>query len=104
MNIKKELKYIMKLAKKGDSRKVQLGELVLFSTQTGDAWILDTEDHLAICLMKNKIKQQFTLIDTPTQFGFDWEYNYYIEDDCFITIDRQGNHQRYDGYPVQVLK
>ncbi len=58
MNIKKEIKYIIKRGLINDARKVQLGELVLFSTQTGDAWLLDTEDNLAICLLKNKIKHK----------------------------------------------
>ena len=51
MNIIKEIKYIIKRGLTNDARKVQLGDLVLFSTQTGDAWLLDTEDTLAICLL-----------------------------------------------------
>jgi hypothetical protein len=104
MDIKREIDYIMKLAKKGDSRKVQLGELLLFSTNKGDAWILDTGDNLGICLMRNKKKQKYKIIDTPTQFGFDWDYKYFVENDCFITIDKQGVEKKTFGYPVSVIK
>jgi len=45
MNIKKEIDYIISCASKEDSRTVQLGGLILFSTLTGDAWILDKDDN-----------------------------------------------------------
>lgn len=104
MDIKKEIDYIINLAKKEDSRKVQLGVLLLFSTRTGDAWILDREDNLAICLMRGKEKQKYKIIDTPTQFGFDWDYKYFIDKDCFITIDKKGIERKIYGYPVNDLK
>lgn len=104
MNIKKEIDYIISRAKKEDSRKVQLGGLLLFSTRTGDAWILDIEDNLAICLMHGKEKQNYKIIDTPTQFGFDWDYKYFIDKDCFITIDKKGMERKTYGYPVNDLK
>lgn len=104
MNIKKEIKYIIKRGLINDARKVQLGELVLFSTQTGDAWLLDTKDNLAICLLKNKIKQKYKIIDTPTQFGFDWDFKYFIENEHFVTIDKNGNERKILGYPIEQLK
>jgi len=106
MDIKKKIDYIINRAKREDSRKVQSGGLLLFSTQTGDAWILDTEDKLAICLMRGGEKQNYKIIDTPTQFGFDWDYNYFIDNDndCFITIDKKGMERKIYGYPVNDLK
>ena len=104
MDIKKEIDYIMSCARKEDSRKVQLGGLLLFSTQTGDAWILDRDDNLAICLMRGKEKQKFKIIDTPTQFGFDWDFKYFIDNDSFITIDKKGVERKIFGYPVKDLK
>jgi len=104
MDIKKEIDYIISRAKKEDSRKVQLGGLLLFSTQTGDAWILDTKDNLAICLMRGKEKQKYKIIDTPTQFGFDWDYSYSIDNGWFIIVDKKGTERKISGYPVTELK
>src|ERR1700674_215881 len=42
-----EIRYIQRRAADHDGRLVTLGQLVLFSTQTGDAWLLDRSDHLA---------------------------------------------------------
>ncbi len=103
-DIKKEIEYIIKRAYQCDGRVVRLGGLILFSTETGDAWILDKDDQLAICLVKDGEKQKYRLIDTPTQFGFDWECKYFIESDFFITIDEQGNQKRIFGYPVKQLQ
>jgi hypothetical protein len=42
-----EVRYIQRRAAAGDSRIVTVAQLVLFSTQTGDAWLLDRTDRLA---------------------------------------------------------
>ncbi len=52
---------------KKEGKIVRLGELLLFSTETGDSWILDIYDKKAICLMKNFEKQVYKIIDTPKQ-------------------------------------
>jgi hypothetical protein len=50
VSINREADYIIKKAQAHDSRVVGLGSLVFFSTQTGDAWMLDPTDSLAVCL------------------------------------------------------
>ena len=42
-----EVRYIQQRAAVHDGRIVTVGQLILFSTETGDAWLLDTEDRLA---------------------------------------------------------
>jgi hypothetical protein len=42
-----EVRYIQQRAAVHDGRIITLGQLILFSTETGDAWLLDTEDRLA---------------------------------------------------------
>ncbi|MCX6163044.1 MAG: hypothetical protein NTV87_17125 [Ignavibacteriae bacterium] len=102
--IKKEISYIIMRAQKRDSRIVRLNELILFSTITGDAWILDSEDKLAICLAKDGVKQVYKLIDTATQFGFNWDYSYEIEGEQFITLNKSGQIRRIFGYPVKEIE
>ena len=48
----REVDYIVERAARCDPRFVTLGQLLFFSTDTGDAWMLDPEDHLALCLAK----------------------------------------------------
>src|ERR1700680_3515583 len=42
-----EVRYIQRRAADHDGRIVTVGQLVLFSTETGDAWLLDPADRLA---------------------------------------------------------
>ncbi|MBI4646928.1 MAG: hypothetical protein HY738_10135 [Bacteroidia bacterium] len=104
IKIKKEIDYIIKRANECDARIVRINELLLFSTETGDAWILDTEDKFAICLMQNWIKQKYKIIDTSTQFGFDWDYQYHIEGDSFIVLNKSGVIKQIFGYPIQEIE
>ena len=78
-------------------------ELILFCTEIGDAWLLDTDDNLALNLSREGIKQEFSLIDTPTQFGIDWKYNYIIENEKFILIDKTGVSRTIIGYPTEQI-
>ena len=47
-----EVRYIQRRAAEHDGRIVTIGQLVLFSTETGDAWLLDPPDHLAARLAR----------------------------------------------------
>ena len=42
-----EVRYIQRRAADHDGRIVTVGQLILFSTETGDAWLLDPADQLA---------------------------------------------------------
>jgi hypothetical protein len=46
----REVDYIVRRARQCDTRVVSLDQLVCFSTATGDAWMLDPEDGLALQL------------------------------------------------------
>jgi hypothetical protein len=48
-----EIDYIQCRAAEHDGRLVTVGPLVLFSTDTGDAWLLDPVDHLAARLARD---------------------------------------------------
>jgi hypothetical protein len=42
-----EVRYIQRRAARHDGRIVSIGQLVLFATETGDAWLLDPSEQLA---------------------------------------------------------
>jgi hypothetical protein len=48
-----EIKYIQRRAAQYDARFVTVGPLVFFSTQTGDAWMLDPSEQLAARLARD---------------------------------------------------
>ena len=103
ISITRETDYIIRRAEAHDARIVTLGALILFSTQTGDAWILDTEDSLALCLARAGERQSFHVIETPGEFGVEWEANYRIDGPSFVIIEPEGRVRTISGYPTRAI-
>src|SRR5439155_20839830 len=53
LNVTRESTTILNCATAGEARIISLGPLEFFSTETGDAWVLDPSDRLARCLSHN---------------------------------------------------
>jgi hypothetical protein len=101
-DIHREIGYITRLAQAEDSR-VVLGELVLFSTRTRDAWLLDRQDGLALCLCRDGEPQPFRVVDTPESFGIEWSASFTIDGAAFIVHERSGRTVVIHGYPTLEL-
>jgi hypothetical protein len=64
-----EVDYIQRRAAEHDERIVTVGQLVFFSTETGDAWLLDALDHLAARLARDGDPEPIDIEDTDTTFA-----------------------------------
>jgi hypothetical protein len=96
-----EIRYIQRRAAEHDGRFVTVGPLALFSTDTGDAWLLDAEDHLAARLARDGDPEDIHFEETDTCFVIGWKGRYRIEGDVFIYIDKDsGRVVTILGYPV----
>ncbi len=104
-NLQKEVDYIVKRARAGDSRVVGFGQLVFFSTDTRDAWMLDWEDELAICLMRDGVALPYELGETDRRFAIRWQGRYRIDGQLFSYIDNETptNARTIGGYPTDVI-
>ena len=98
----REVDYIIRRAAESDARVVTLGQLVFFSTETGDAWLLDPEDHLALCLARDGSRLPVQIVETATRFAIEWPASYRFEDDAFIVTDGSGMRVIL-GYPIADL-
>ena len=99
-----EIRYITRRAAEHDGRVVTIGQLTLFSSETGDAWIVDREDHLALRLARQGDPEPFHIEETETSFAIDWNGNYRIEGAAFIYTDRDtGRTTTVIGYPTDKL-
>jgi hypothetical protein len=88
----------------GDSRIVTIAQLVLFSTQTGDAWLLDPADRLAAWLAHAGERQPVQIEETDTTFAVGWNGRYHIEGPAFVYSDRiTGRTITILGYPTEIL-
>lgn len=95
-----EAEYIIRKAQERDTRIVTLGTLVFFSTDTGDAWMLDTEDGLALCLSYDGVKQDYTILETDSKFQIEWSAQYVIQGDAFLVGTADGRVRTITGYPT----
>lgn len=77
--------------------------LVLFSTESRDAWLLDSEDNLALCLMRDGEIQPYRIVDTPTTFQIEWNAQFEISREVFTVIERTGRVRSIVGYPTEQI-
>lgn len=99
-----EVRYIQQRAAAHDGRIVTFAQLVLFSTETGDAWLLDTEDYLATRIAQDGDPLPIHIEDTDTSFSLEWKGEYRIDGTAFIYADKAtGRVVSILGYPTDRL-
>lgn len=99
-----EIAYIQDKAADHDGRIVTVGQLILFATDTGDAWLLDVTDHLAVRLARDGDPEPIYLEETDASFAIEWKGHYRIEGPAFIYADRgTGRITTILGYPTHKI-
>ena len=100
-----EVRHIQRCAATHAGRIVTIGQLILFSTQTGDAWILDAEDGLAAPLARDGDAEPIHITESDATFAIEWKGRYRIEGAAFVYLDhRTGGTRAILGYPTQKLE
>jgi hypothetical protein len=92
--------YIVARAAQFDSRVVTLGQLVFFSAASGDAWMLDSDDGLALKLAEAGNRNPAKIVETANRFAIEWTASYHLDGHSFVTMDGSGQRVIL-GYPVQ---
>ena len=100
-----EVRYIQRRAADHDSRILTIGQLVLFSTETGDAWLLDPADQLAARLARDGQSEPIHIEETDTTFAIGWNGRYRIDGPAFVYSDHDtGRVATIIGYPTDKLR
>ena len=98
-----EVRYMVERAQSRQGVLVRLGPLVFFSTQTGDAWVLDPSEGYALCIARDGEKQTVHIVETDKDFEIGWSHTYTIQDDAFIITGADGRVMRTFGYPTREI-
>jgi len=77
-----EARYIQRRAAAHDARFLTVGSLALFSTDTGDAGLLDSADHLAARVARDGAAEPIHIEETDTTFAIEWHGGYRIDGDA----------------------
>jgi hypothetical protein len=101
-HLAEEIQYIQRRAAERDGRFVTVGRLALFSTETGDAWLLDPKDHLAARLARDGDPEDLYFEETDVSFAIGWKGNYRIDGSAFVYLDKDsGRIVTILGYPTR---
>lgn len=104
LNLAKEVRTIQRGAADQDGRIVSIGPLVFFSTRTGDAWMLEPADHLAVRLARGGDPLPVLIEETADRFAIGWQGRFHLDGDTFVYEDNEsGRLTAIHGYPVKQL-
>lgn len=84
VNLTDEVRYIQGCAAEHDGRIITIGQVVLFSSESGDAWLLDPADQLAVPVARDGDPLPVEIHETATKFGIGWAGRYQIDGEVFI--------------------
>ena len=99
-----EVHYIQRRAAQCDSRIVTIPPLLLFSTETGDAWLLDPSDQLATPIARDGDALPVHIEDSATKFAVGWQGSYRIDGAAFVFQDKDsGTIRAILGYPTDQI-
>jgi hypothetical protein len=99
-----EVRYIQRHAAAHSGRIVIIGQLALFSTETGDAWLLGPSDRFAMRLAREGKTEPIRILETDATFAIDWNGRYRIEGSAFVYTDQgTGRVTTVLGYPIDKL-
>src|ERR1700751_2517841 len=99
-----KVRYIQRRAADYDSSIVTIAQLILFSTKTGDAWLLDPADQSAARLAREGESEPIHIEETDTTFAIGWKGRYRIVGPAFIYADEDtGRVATILGYPTDKL-
>jgi hypothetical protein len=100
-HLAEEIQYIQQRAADCEGRFVTVGPLVLFSTDTGDAWLLDPAGQLAARLARDGDPEDVYFEESDSRFEIGWKGTYRIDGNAFTFIDRDtGTITTILGYPT----
>ncbi len=103
--VNKEARYIIECAQRGDAKVVTLGHhLLFFSTFEGDAWLLDTEDKLALQLAIQGKVLPYRIMEKGSSLAIEWKADYSFSENGFAVRDKSGNIRLFPAYPVKEIQ
>jgi hypothetical protein len=83
---------------------VTIGPLLLFSTESGDAWILGPSDHLAARIAETGDPRNIHIVETEKSFEVGWRGRYGMIGPAFVfRDDESGRTTTILGYPTRQI-
>ncbi|MDK9709303.1 MAG: hypothetical protein OEL83_19880 [Desulforhopalus sp.] len=102
MNLNKKVAEYVVYAKNCIMKLERYGQFIMFSSLSGEAWLLDQRENLALRIADHSIPLQYRIEETKTKLFIEWTERYQISDGAFIAI-RGEKQSVFLDYPVSEL-
>lgn len=110
-SLQAECELVIKAALDGVTNLIMTGPevlarpLILFASE-GDAWMLEPEENLALCLMFHGERQSLKINDLPTRIEIQWDGTFELAGDFFkVETDHPAIGRRaIGGFPLDELR
>lgn len=111
-SIKDECEAIIAAELRGQAKAVmtgpelQVGPFVLFSTGIGDAWLLEPDEGIAMCLVWQGARQEVGINDSPSRVEIAWDCEYELLGDFFRVESEHPviGSRAIGGYPLEGVR
>lgn len=74
------------------------------TTETGDAWVLDPLDGLALCLAIDGCERPWRVHETGSQFSVEWTAKYRFDGTVMTVVENSGRSRSIVGYPLDEIR
>ena len=103
-SVKIEVEKIQESAKTGKAAVLALGVFVLFSTASGDAWLLEVTDMDAIQVARGGEKMTVQIEENPETIEINWTHKFDVKNKKFIlTSYKDKSEEIREDYPVHTI-
>jgi len=103
-SLQNEINSIQKTASKSKFKVRELGVFVLFSTEKGDAWLLEVAESDALQLASEREIMTVELEENPDTIEIFWTHTFAIENKQFIITDYKDKKvQAIEDYPTHAI-
>ena len=99
-----EAKLVQQRASLGQPSAIRIGLIVLFSTATRDAWMIEVQTGSAARLACAGEIRPIPIEETSGKFEIAWDSRHRLDDDNFTVIENDGNTETFSGYPVAQIR
>lgn len=103
MNMTKRAKTIISHAENGRQEIDIIGNFIFLSTRSGEAWMLDHRENLALRLADEYQPLKYKIIETDDRFFVEWTEKFQLLDDAFLAIS-DSKKSLFTDYPVRELQ
>lgn len=103
LDLRQEVAHIQQCARAREIHVVRIAALLFFSTGSGDAWMLDTEDWLARRLVSDGVPIPFEWDETRRNVAVPWDSRWRIDGDRFVVTSPDDRTISFQGYPTKAI-